>query len=153
MPLSFQQLTESQIEAAKGVITEVCFEFFGRSPVHFEDMDEISIHYTAPYGTFLVLMDDERVVGTGAIRRIDNQTCELKRLWFLPAYRGRGYGTKMAELLFEFGRSIGCHKVILDTSPALQAANRLYRRLGFVITKQQDNGPCTIFMEKSLHSH
>src|SRR5277367_1730894 len=99
MTLTIQPLDGSQIEAAKAVITEVCFEVFGRAPAKFEDMDAISSQYAAPSGTFLVLMDGERVVGTGAIRRLDEQTCELRRLWFLPAYRGKGYGTKMSELL------------------------------------------------------
>jgi hypothetical protein len=52
-----------------------------KGPADFDDMDQIGDHYTAPAGTLLVLLDDDRVVGTGAIRRIDEFTCELKRMW------------------------------------------------------------------------
>ena len=150
MALTIQPLRDSQIEAAKAVIVEVCFEMFGHAPAKFEDMDEISTQYAAPAGTFLVLMDEERVVGTGAIRRLDEQTCELKRMWFLPAYRGRGYGAKMTEMLFEFARGAGYKRVKLDTLPELEAANKLYRRLGFHPIERYNDGPGTVFMERAL---
>ena len=150
MALTIQQLSDDQIEAAKSVISRVCYEFFGKAPVDFEDMDEISSTYAPPSSTFLVLMDGQQVVGTGAIRRLDEQTCELKRMWFLPAYRGKGYGAKMAESLLEFARSAGYKRVRLDTSPVLAAANRLYQRLGFHPIERYNEGPCAIFMEKCL---
>ncbi|MGA2685022.1 MAG: GNAT family N-acetyltransferase [Verrucomicrobiota bacterium] len=143
-------LNSSQIGEAKAVITAGCFEFFGEAPVDFGDMDRISSQYVKPSGIFLVLMDDRRVVGTGAIRRLDEQICELKRMWFLPAYRGKGFGTRMAEQLFEFARSAGYRRVRLDTLPLLEAANRLYQRLGFYPVERYNDGPGTIFMEKCL---
>lgn len=106
--------------------------------------------YREPHGTFLVLLDSERVVGTGAIRRLDEQTCELKRMWFLPAYRGKGYGARMSQALLGFARSAGYQRVRLDTAPVLAAANRLYQRLGFYPIDRYNDGPGTIFMEKCL---
>jgi putative acetyltransferase len=97
-----------------------------------------------------VLRDGEEVVGTGAIRRLDQQTCELKRLWFLPACRGKGFGKQMVERLLDFARSAGYQRVRLDTAPELQAANRLYQRLGFYPIERYHDGPCVIFMEKLL---
>jgi len=145
-----QLLNSSQIENAKAIISAGCFEFFGHAPDEFGDMDSISSQYAKPSGIFLVLMGNERVVGTGAIRRLDEQTCELKRMWFLPAYRGKGYGTRMSERLFEFARAAGYQRVRLDTSPLLEVANRLYQRLGFHPVERYNDGPGTIFMEKCL---
>ena len=150
LAITIQRLTDSQIEAAKSVIAEGCLEFFGRPPAKFEDMDSISSMYREPAGTFLVLLDGQRVVGTGAIRRLDEQTCELKRMWFLPAYRGKGYGARMSEALLQFARSAGYKRVRLDTTPELAAANRLYRRLGFYPIERYNDGPGAIFMEKCL---
>lgn len=99
MALTIQQLNASQVEAAKAVIAAGCLEFFGQAHADLADMDHISSHYVRPSGIFLVLMDENRVVGTGAIRRLDDQTCELKRMWFLPAYRGKGDGTRIPGLL------------------------------------------------------
>jgi putative acetyltransferase len=150
MALTIKPLTDDQVEAAKAVIAEGCFEFFGQAPLAFEDMDDISANYAGPSGTFLVLIDDGQVVGTGAIRRLDDQTCELKRMWFLPPYRGKGYGTKMSELLLGFARSAGYKRVRLDTAPELESATKLYQRLGFGPRERYNDGPCTMFMEKQL---
>ena len=150
MALTIQRLIDSQIDEAKAVIIAGCLEFFGHPPTVFDDMDQITTQYSAPSGTFLVLLDGDRVVGTGAIRRLDDQTCELKRMWFLPAYRGKGHATKMCELLFAFARSAGCQRIRLDTATELVAANKLYQRLGFQPIDRYNPGPGTIFMEKSL---
>lgn len=150
MALEIQRLVDSQIEAAKAVITEVCLEFFGQAPAAFEDMDDIVAYYREPGGTFLVLMDGGRVVGTGAIRQLDGETCELKRMWFLPAYRGRGYGARMSEMLLEFARTAGYKRVRLDSAEQLTAAHKLYTRLGFHPIARYNAGPATIFMEKRL---
>jgi putative acetyltransferase len=132
------------------VVIACCLEFFGHVPTFFEDMDQISTQYAEPSGIFLVLLDGDRVVGTGAVRRLDAQTCELKRMWFLPEYRGQGQGTKMCERLFEFARATGYKRIRLDTSPLLLAANKLYQRLGFQPIERYNDGPGTIFMEKEL---
>jgi len=150
MAVTIQPLEPPQIEAARAVITAGCLEFFGTLPVDFEDMADISKQYAAPAGTFLVLLDGKRVVGTGAIRRLDAETCELKRLWFLPEYRGRGLGREMAGCLFEFARAAGYKRIRLDSVPELAAANKLYQRLGFYLIERYHEGHGTIFMEKSL---
>src|SRR5580692_2610322 len=102
MALTIQRLTGSRIEDAKAVVIAGCLEFFGHPPKVFDDMDQIAAQYSEPTGTFLVLLDDGRIVGTGAIRGLDDHTCELKRMWFLPPYRGKGHATRMCGLLFEF---------------------------------------------------
>ena len=113
-------------------------------------MTDLESHYGPPDGTFLVLLDRERVAGTGAIRRLDAETCELKRMWFLRDYRGKGHGFRMAGLLLDFARRAGYKCVRLDTAPELEQANRLYRRLGFSVIERYNAGPATVFMEKRL---
>jgi putative acetyltransferase len=150
MTLKIQRLADEQIEAAKAVVIAGCLEFFGHPPQCFADMDAVTSQYREPSGTFLALMDGPRVVGTGAIRRLDAETCELKRMWFLPEYRGKGHGTRMCERLFEFARAAGYKRVRLDTASELKAANRLYQRLGFRPIERYNDGPADIFMEMSL---
>ena len=150
MAVTIQPLRPDQIEAAMAVVIAGGVEFFGRPPVECDDMADLGSHYAAPSGTFLVLLDAGRVVGTGAIRRFEAETCELKRMWFLPPYRGRGWGTMMAEKLFEFARGAGYKRIRLDTTPELEAANRLYRRLGFYPIERYHAGVGTIFMERLL---
>jgi putative acetyltransferase len=116
------------------------------------DMDDVQLSYFNSGGTFLVLTDAGRVVGTGAMRRLSDEICELKRMWFLKEYRGRGLGMRMAQMLLTFAREAGYKKVRLDTGDATKQpeALRLYERLGFYVIERYNDGPCTIFMEKSL---
>ncbi|MFN7138320.1 MAG: GNAT family N-acetyltransferase [Limisphaerales bacterium] len=142
-------LQPEDIEAAKGVIVAGCREFFGTEPAAFEDMDTLS-QYAPPQGLFLVLTCGNIVVGTGAVRSIDQETCELKRMWFLPSYRGHGFGKQMAEMLLDFARSAGYRRILLDTDPRQLAAQRLYQKLGFKRIDRYNDGPCSIFLEKVL---
>ena len=116
------------------------------------DMDDVQRNYFDNGGTFLVLVDAGRVVGTGAVRRLSHEICELKRMWFLKEYRGRGLGMQMARMLLDFARDAGYKKIRLDAGDATKQpeALRLYKRLGFHAIERYNDGPCTIFMEKTL---
>src|SRR5512138_864586 len=52
-----------------------------------KDMDDIQVNYFENGGIFLAMFDDDEMISTGAIRRIDDETCELKRLWLLHEYQ------------------------------------------------------------------
>ena len=54
-----------------------------------DDMDDVQKTYFDNDGLFLVMTRDEQVIGTGAIRRIDDDVCELKRVWLLFESHGR----------------------------------------------------------------
>jgi putative acetyltransferase len=94
-----------QVEEVKQIIFAVCHEIWQvteeeiRRYDAMSDIDDVQSHYFDNSGTFLVLIDDGRVVGSGAIRRLNNDICELKRMWLLKDYRGRGLGTKMTQML------------------------------------------------------
>jgi putative acetyltransferase len=97
-----------------------------------QDIDEFQQTYFDHGGIFLVLTDDDHVIGTGAIRKIDNEICELKRLWLLFEYHGQGLGYRMIQELFAFARGKGYQRVRLETERDFQSrAFDLYKRLGF----------------------
>ena len=97
-----------------------------------EDMDDIQLSYFDDDGIFLVTVDGDRIIGTGAIKKWNDEICELKRLWFLKEYRGQGLGYRMTMELLSFARSKGYQRVRLETDPVAQSrAIEFYRRLGF----------------------
>jgi len=147
-----------QVEEVQQVIVAVCHEIWQlpeeviRRYDAMSDLDNLRSHYFDNNGTFLVLIDEGRVVGSGAIRRLNNDICEVKRMWFLKAYRGRGLGTKMAQMLLDFARKKGYKKVRLDTADEQKQAQaiQLYQRLGFYFIERYNDSSCTVFMEKIL---
>lgn len=158
--VEIRPIQQHQIEQAKQIIMTVCLEIWQgmlteQDLRHYDsmsDIDNVQFHYFDNCGTFLVLVDNEKVVGTGAIRRHDDKICELKRMWFLKEYRGQGFGWKMVQMLFDFARQAGYQKVRLDlVNDERQAqALKLYRKLGFYSIERYNNSVCTMFMEKVL---
>ena len=146
-----------QIEEVKQIIFAVCSEIF-QVPEEvirnydMSDIDDVRSHYLDNKGTFLVLVDDDKVVGSGGIRRLNDDICELKRMWLLKDYRGQGFGKKMAQMLLYFAKKAGYKKVRLDCrdeQKQAQAVN-LYKQLGFYVIERYNDSICTVFMEKIL---
>src|SRR5215216_2573229 len=72
------------------------FESQGR----LKDMDDIQKNYFENGGVFLAITDANQIIGIGAIKRLEDEVCELKRLWLLFEYQGKGLGYRlMMELL------------------------------------------------------
>ncbi len=105
------------------------------------DMDDLVQTYFDNKGVFLVMTDESQVIGTGAIRRLDDATCELKRVWLLFEYHGKGLGYRMIQELLAFARETGYRRIRLETDREGQRrAYDLYKRLGFYeIPRYSDN--------------
>lgn len=160
--VAIRPLKPVEIPQAKLVVATVCREIFTWEPTpeeilrrweksqHLADIDDVEAHYFGNRGTFLVLADGERLAGTGAIRQLSHDTCELKRMWFLKEYRGKGHGARMAAQLIEFAQQNGYRSIRLDTGSNQHQAIRFYRRLGFEPIERYNESTCDFFMEKLL---
>ncbi|RPJ26993.1 MAG: GNAT family N-acetyltransferase [Chloroflexi bacterium] len=105
------------------------------------DVDELQQTYFDNDGIFLVMTDHDRIIGTGAIRKIDHEICELKRVWLLFEYHGQGLGYRMMQDLLSFARAKGYVRMRLETDQMHQnRAFNFYKRLGFYeIPRYSDN--------------
>ena len=98
----------------------------------FKDLDDIQKSYFESGGIFLVMTDNDQLVGTGAIRKREEKVCELRRLFLLIEYEGKGLGYRMLMELMRYAREWGYEKMCLETAPKfLTRATAFYRRIGF----------------------
>ena len=109
--------------------------------------------YSPPHGCILVAREGSAIVGCVALRRLDEEVCEMKRLYVQPAFRGRGIGKQLAECVIKQARESGYRRMKLDTLASMEAAIHLYRSLGFNLIKPYRHNPIggAVFMELELN--
>jgi ribosomal protein S18 acetylase RimI-like enzyme len=104
----------------------MCFQSFDH------ELQTLPGRYEPPDGRLLLAYADDELAGCIALRKLDDRTCEMKRLFLRPFARGKGYGRRMIDKLIEHARAIGYQRMVLDTLPGkMDAAIALYRELGF----------------------
>lgn len=86
---------------------------------------------SAGEGAFLVAYLDDLAVGCGAVRRLDETTAELKRMYVDPSVRGQGIGRALVEALEREARLLGVTRIVLETGTRLARAIRLYEATGY----------------------
>lgn len=109
-------------------------EFRGVFMEHMEslaDLQALDTIYAPPDGLFLVAVDGEAIVGTGAICRLDDRRAEIKRMWLLEDYQGQGIGYRIVNELLAFARAGGYETAYLTTSWAQTRAIAFYEQVGF----------------------
>ncbi|MFX0059659.1 MAG: GNAT family N-acetyltransferase [Candidatus Hodarchaeota archaeon] len=67
----------------------------------------------------------------GALRKVQMNIGEIKRMFILPEFRGNGFGKVLLEKLLEKGKEFGCSTFILDTGKFMKSAQHIYRLAGF----------------------
>ena len=160
--ITIRPITPEEIPAARRVILTVAYNIYGweggledsirhfESTTEFDDMAHVEEHYFQNNGQFLVVLDDDKVIGSGAVRKFDEATAELKRMWLLEDYHGKGIGYQVIAQLFDFSRTKGYQRIILQTSPEQIRAIAFYKKLGFHEIPCYNDKPDEISMEIKL---
>lgn len=126
--------TADQIAAARALFREyeadiqidLCFQSFQ------EELDTLPGRYAPPRGTILLLVNGEEPVGCVALRPLEDDACEMKRLYVRPSARGTGAGRRLVEAIIREARDRRYRVMRLDTLPGkMDSAIALYRSLGF----------------------
>ena len=103
-------------------------EGLDRAAIQSVDADEVS----PPKGLFLAGRFQGRPVACGALKVIEPDVADIKRMWVSDEVRGRGVGRRLLRRLVVEARALGLQRVRLDTNRALSEAIGLYRSEGFV---------------------
>ena len=81
----------------------------------------------------IVVYQGGQAIGGGAIRRYDDKTAELKRVFVRPEFQGQGIGSKLVSLLMEWAAELGYRRMILETGALLAESCAVYKKLGFQV--------------------
>ncbi|MFL6466458.1 MAG: GNAT family N-acetyltransferase [Pyrinomonadaceae bacterium] len=150
-----QAVTQEEIESAKTLFRDyeswlgisLCFQGFE------EELADLPGKYAAPEGRLLLAYVDNELAGCIALRKFEDEICEMKRLFLCENARGHGLGNQLIEKLIDEARTIGYSKMRLDTyPPKMGKAVKLYESHGFrPIEKYYDNpDDGVLFMELVL---
>jgi putative acetyltransferase len=144
-----------QVEVARELFKEyaaalginLCFQNFE------QELAGLPGAYAPPGGRLLLASHEGEVAGCVGLRRIGAETCEMKRLYLRPSFRGCGMGRSLALKIIEEARSLGFRRMCLDTLPSrMGEAIQMYRSLGFREIEPYYHNPVegALFMELSL---
>ena len=125
-----------------------------------QELAELPGEYAPPRGRLLLCLAEEpasgaldgRALGCVALKPLDPETCEMKRLYVRPAHRGSGLGRRLAERVLEEARAIGYRRMRLDSIATMKEALGLYRSLGFrpIPPYRYNPSPGAVYLELEL---
>jgi len=125
----------------------LCFQNFEK------ELAELPGEYAPPDGRLLLAVENKKVTGCIALRKIGDGVCEMKRLFVRSEFRGKGLGRQLVESIIKAAKEIGYERMRLDTlPPKMNDAIALYRSLGFkeIEPYYENPVPGATFMELSL---
>ena len=113
----------------------LCFQGFE------QELAALPGEFAQPSGGLWLATAQSEAAGCVALRKLAPEIAEMKRLYVRPAYRGRHLGLDLANTAIDAAARLGYRMLKLDTLPTLHAAQKLYRRLGFVDTPPYNDNP------------
>jgi putative acetyltransferase len=150
-----QAVSAEQVEQARELFLEYAESLgFSLSFQRFDaELKNLPGAYAPPSGRLLLAHHEDQAAGCVALRQLDPQICEMKRLYVRTAYRGKGVGRMLVDRVITEARTIGYERMRLDTiESSMQNAIELYRRRGFREIAPYRSNPIAgaLYLELSL---
>jgi ribosomal protein S18 acetylase RimI-like enzyme len=125
-PTQLAEIRELFLEYAESLGFSLCFQSFD------QELASLPGDYAPPDGRIILATAADEPAACVALHKIDADTCEMKRLYVRPQFRGKGLGRVLAEKIITEARQIDYKKLRLDTvEPVMTTAVAMYRTLGF----------------------
>jgi putative acetyltransferase len=133
-------------EYAADIRVDLCFQDFQ------EELAALPGKYAPPGGALLLAQDRDQFAGCVAVRKLEHEVCEMKRLFVRPTFRSHGLGRMLAVQAINEARQLHYRAMRLDTLSWMQPAIALYEQLGFrrIQPYCYNPQPDAVFMELTL---
>ena len=136
-PLLLRPIEARDDAAMAAIIREVMTEHGASGAgfaIHDPEVSAMSAAYAGSRAGYFVVEGQGAVLGGGGFAPLDcadDDVCELRKMYFLPALRGRGMGRALIERVLVEARAAGFRRCYLETLASMKAARRLYQQQGF----------------------
>lgn len=117
-----------------------------------EELEHLESKYGLPSGRLYLAYYEGELAGCIGLRKIDGQSCEMKRLYVRPQFRGNHIGDYLVKRIIEEAKEIGYSYMLLDTLPFLEDAIHMYKKYGFYEISNYNDSPMdtSIYMKLEL---
>jgi GNAT superfamily N-acetyltransferase len=134
-PADIAACRELFVEYQRALGVSLCFQGFDR------ELADLPGDYVPPRGGLWLVYVDGEPAACVALRPLEADAAEMKRLYVRPAHRGSGLGRGLVEHVIAAARAAGYRSLRLDTLPSMAEAQRLYEQLGFVEAPRYNDNP------------
>lgn len=116
------------------------------------ELDDLQGKYGLPDGRLYIVKVEDSIAGCIGLKKIDDERCEMKRLYVRPEFRGKHLANILVQKIIDDAKEIGYKSMLLDTLPFLEEAIHIYSKFGFCETACYNDSPVetSIFMELKL---
>lgn len=117
-----------------------------------EDLDitDIPKYYTENNGDFEVIEFKGEIIGSYGIYKIDEETCELRKMYLKKEFQGLGLGNIMLENSLKLAINLNYKKITLQTNSVLYKAVKLYQKYGFEEFEEEVCERCDLAMVREI---
>ena len=132
--LNIRTATNSDCQRVVALVSSVLAEYGLQFDPQTTDRDlkDLEANYLGRGGAFEVIEDQKlNLIGSVGLYPVDETTCELRKMYFVPEARGLGLGNYILKRAIDRAKELGFKRMVLETSSRLEAANRLYAKFGF----------------------
>jgi putative acetyltransferase len=142
--MTIRRIKEDDNPQVAAIIRTVMPEFGASGTgfaIHDKEVDNMYAAYTRARCAYFVCEDNGKIIGGGGVAPLEQgeaNTCELKKMYFLPEGRGKGLGQQVLNKCLEAAQVIGFEYCYLETFNTMKQAMKLYEKNGF----EKIPGPC-----------
>lgn len=94
-----------------------------------------------PSGSYLLATLNGQPAGCVTLKPVDQQHCELKRLYVRPTFRGHNLGKQLVDAFMQSARSLGYQYAVLDSHRSMAMAHDIYKSAGFDVVDAPPDFP------------
>ncbi len=136
-------------EYARGLGIDLSFQNFEK------ELETIPQMYGPPEGELFLIENNGDFTGCAAIRKLNHSTCELKRMYIQPQYRGLKLGKQLMDVALQTAVNLGYEYMKLDSLRRLTPALKLYQKYGFQEIEPYNFNPedDVVYFERKLKTN